>query len=339
MEKICSFSLSDTSGENKVKLRVGQVGLGHLGKLRCAALAQMPEVDLVGVYDIDADRSREIAGTHHLQNFSNLTDLLANVEALVVAVPTRQHFEIVTTAISGGIHVFVEKPIAASVAEANVLVEKARRKNLVLQVGHIERFNPAVRALAAEAVAPRFIDSQRLSPFNGRGTDVAVVLDLMVHDLDLILHFVKSKVRKIDGYGLAVITPELDIANARLEFENGCVANLTASRISSQKLRMMNLFQKDAYFCIDFLRGVTEKFSLAGPIPDKSVGQTSVRSFPQKAVLCNQTGGTNNDALQLELKSFVNCVIQKRAPVVDGVVAAGVLELAFEIITTIEKSS
>lgn len=323
----------------ELKLQVGQVGLGHLGKLHCAELARMPEVNLVGVYDIDVEKSDEIARSHRVQTFANLKDLLAKVEALVVAVPTRQHFEIVNAALSNGVHVFVEKPIAASVADANVLAEKAGSKNLVLQVGHIERFNPAVTVLATEDIEPRLIESQRLAPFNGRGTDVAVVLDLMIHDLDLILHFVKSKVRRIDAYGFAVITSEIDIANACLEFENGCVANLTASRISSQKLRKMHLFQKDVYFCIDFLKKNTEKFSLVQSMPDGTIEIPGVRSLPHREVLYRHPSGTNTDALQLELRSFVNCVNQKAIPVVDGITGARVLELAFEIIAAIEKSA
>ncbi len=327
-----------------MRIKVGQIGLGYLGELHCAALVEMPEAELVGIFDINLEKSREIARTYGVKVFSDLPDLIDQVQALVVAVPTRQHFQIVQEALSNEKHVFVEKPISASVYEAEQLVESAGKKNLALQVGHIERFNPAVLALAAEIIHPMFIESHRLAPFNSRGTDVSVVLDLMIHDLDLILNFVRSDICKIDACGLAVISSEIDIANARIQFDNGCVANVTASRIAQKKLRKMQLFQKDAYYTIDFMQRTTEKYTIFHS-PEKAVSNQNpdsgsiFKKFKNKRLYYEKLQVDNQDPLKMELESFLRSIRCKEKPVVDGVAGKRVVKLASEILNIITAQS
>ncbi|MFQ5751768.1 MAG: Gfo/Idh/MocA family protein [bacterium] len=326
-----------------MKIKVGQIGLGHLGARHCAALAEIPEAELVGVFDIDIKKRHQIARSFNVRALTNLEQFFGQVQALIVAVPTRQHFEIAHLALSNDINVFVEKPISATVEEAEQLVQLAHQKKLILQVGHIERFNPAVQALANEKLHPLFIESHRLAAFNARGTDVAVVLDLMIHDLDLILNFVPHDICQIDASGVAVITPEIDMANARIQFENGCVANVTASRIAERKLRTMRLFQEDTYICIDFIKRIAEKFKL---VPDftqeknhrptfdfEPVGKKNVQ---HKKIFLEKLQGDNHDPLKMELEAFLKSVRSREKPLVDGVAGKRVLELATEIIKIIE---
>lgn len=326
-----------------MRIKIGQVGVGHLGERHCAALSQIPKAELAGIFDINLEKSLRISKTHRIKSFTVFEDLLAEVEALIVAVPTRYHFEIVQKALSHKVHVFVEKPITTTVAEADELIRIAEKQNLILQVGHIERFNPALQALSHEALIPMFIESHRLASFNPRGTDVAVVLDLMIHDLDIILNLVKSPIQRIDASGVAVISPEIDIANARIKFENGCVANVTASRISHKKMRKMRLFQKDAYISIDFLNRYTEVYRLSEVSSDDEnsrrlvLGQIDKNG--EKQITYEKLEGRNYDPLKMELLAFLKAVISREKPLVDGNAARKVLGLATEITRIIEDQN
>ncbi len=244
------------------KLKIGVIGTGHLGKLHIKMFKNIENCECVGVFDTNLIQSETAAAEFKINYFQSEEELLKSVDAVSVAVTTSAHFEVANRCLEMGKHVFVEKPITSTIEEAKNLVMLADKKNLNLQVGHIERFNPALVSLEKYISNPVFIETDRLSQFNPRGTDVAVVLDLMIHDIDLILSFIKSDVKKIDANGVAVVSDNVDIANARIQFENGAVANVTASRISQKKMRKMRLFQKDTYIALDFVTGASEVYRL-----------------------------------------------------------------------------
>ncbi|MFQ5864804.1 MAG: Gfo/Idh/MocA family oxidoreductase [bacterium] len=324
-----------------MKIRVGQVGVGHLGVHHCSVLTEIADAELVGVFDIDFEKSRRVARAHGVRAFSELPELLAQVHALIVAVPTRHHFEIAEAALSSKVHVFVEKPITATVAEADELIRLAEKEQLILQVGHIERFNPAWQALASERLNPMFIEAHRLASFDPRGTDVTVVLDLMIHDLDLVLSIVPSPIKRIDASGVSVVSSEIDIANARIQFENGCVANVTASRISQKKMRKMWLFQKDAYISVDFFRRFSEVFRLVkGSTTTKNGQVRSLEALMNKNHIIHERLVTDaQDPLKTELEAFLESITSGEEPLVDGVTGQKVLELATEIMGIIEEQT
>ena len=244
--------------------RVGVIGVGHLGALHVRMLKDLPGAHIAGIFDASPERLAKMAAEHGVPAFPGVSELLREVDAVTIATPTSTHFAVGKEALESGKHIFVEKPITQSVGEAEMLCRLARERGLILQVGHIERFNPAILALEPYEIRPLFIESHRLSQFNPRGTDVPVVLDLMIQDLDLILSFVRAPVKSIEASGVAVVSDTADIANARIQFANGCVANVTASRISQRKMRKMRLFQQNRYISIDFSDGTAEVFRLAG---------------------------------------------------------------------------
>jgi len=243
-------------------LKVGVVGAGHLGKFHLNNWLEIQDVKVVGFVDPDDETAKEVAKKYNIPRFTDADEFLAKCDAIDVVTPTQFHFEWCEKAIKSGKHVFVEKPFAHTMNEARELVKLARESNIKLQEGHGERFNPAFLSLKNTELKPMFIEVHRLAQFNPRGTEVSVILDLMIHDIDIILSIVKSDVKKISASGVAVLTETPDIANVRLEFDNGCVANLTSSRISMKKMRKMRLFQKDAYIGIDFLNKKTEIIKL-----------------------------------------------------------------------------
>jgi len=311
------------------KLRIGVVGVGYLGKFHAEKYARMPDVELVGVSDTDIAQAREVAGRFNTQAFSSHKDLIDNVDAVSIAVPTEYHHIISKDFLLADVDVLIEKPITTTIEQADELLKLAEKRGCIIQVGHLERFNPAVVALDGVITRPRFIESHRLSIFKERGLDVSVVLDLMIHDIDIILNFVKSKIRHISAAGIPVITKNIDIANARLEFENGCIANVTASRISMKNERKIRLFQKEGYISVDFannditiIRQSGEKTE--GLIPGMSVNQ---RSF------------TKADALDDELKSFVKAISLRRVPEVTGQMGRDALKIALSIMDQIKKTS
>jgi predicted dehydrogenase len=322
------------------RVKIGLIGVGKLGGYHSKALSLLPDVELVGVYDLDPDRTKEVAVNADCKAFESEDALLDAVDAVGIIVPTTFHLETARRALERGKPVFVEKPISSTVSEAEELVTLAQKLNLPLQVGHIERFNPAIRALNGHSIRPMFVESHRLAPFDPRGTDVAVVLDLMIHDIDIILSLVDSKVVKIDANGVAVVSDQLDIANARIQFENGCVANVTASRISQKKMRKMRLFQRDSYVSVDFLQRSTELFKLV----DSSDSASTVvlghieKGTTSRQIVYDRPVPPEDDAMQAEWKNFVHSVRTGTDPLVSGKDGLRALKVATEITRIIESN-
>jgi len=313
-------------------MRVAVIGTGHLGREHARVYGDMPGADLVGVYDPDAAAAAAAAARAGCAVLPSLEDVLERAEAASVCVPTPAHAEVAGACLEAGLHVLVEKPIAADVAAGRALCRLAERHRRVLQVGHIERFNPAMAAAAAHLHAPRFIESHRLAPFGRRGADVAVVLDLMIHDLDLVLALVGDAVETIDAAGVPVLSQSTDIANARLRFRNGCVANLTASRVSLERLRKIRFFQPDSYLSVDLLAGQVAMFRRRG---DVAAFQESLsrgeNPDPLQVVEPVPVRVEPGEPLQLELASFVRAAREGATPLVRGEDGVRALEVACEI--------
>ena len=309
------------------KLRVGVIGVGYLGQFHAEKYVRMNDVDLVGVVDIDKSRAETVAGRVNTKAFIDHQALFGNVDAVSIAVPTPVHFIIAKDFLQNNIDIMIEKPITETTEEADELIHLAESRNLIIQVGHLERFNPAIVALKDIVKKPMFIESHRLSIFQGHCTDVSVVLDLMIHDIDLILNFVRSEISAVYASGVPVVSEHVDIANARLEFESGCVANVTASRISTKNERKIRLFQRDAYVSVDFskkeITAIQQDSNVdCGLIPGMDVKQISF-----------ETG----DALETELKSFVNAVIHRETPEVTAQMGRDALEIALNIMGQIKE--
>ena len=322
-------------------LRIGVIGVGHLGTHHVKMLLQIPAAELVGIYDIDGERMNSLAKEFGVRTFSSAESLLREVRAVSIVAPTRKHFDIAWEAVKREIHVFIEKPITSTTDEARSLVQLAKDENVKLQVGHIERFNPAILAMEKYHLQPMFVESHRLAQFNPRGSDVAVVLDLMIHDIDIILSLVNSPVKQIDANGVAVVSDSVDIANARMQFENGCVANVTASRISQKKMRKMRLFQRDAYISVDFLEGVAEVFRLVDE-GDESAKATMMlgaidSGTKKRNIVYEQPEIKDVNALKYELELFVNAVLMNQEPVVGGEDGLRALQVAHDIMEKINK--
>ncbi|OGU73515.1 MAG: oxidoreductase [Ignavibacteria bacterium RBG_16_34_14] len=323
------------------KLKIGVIGTGHLGKLHVKMFKELENCECAGIFDTNLLQSENAAAEFKVKLFNNEEELLNSVDAVSVAVTTSAHFEVANRCLEKGKHVFIEKPITSTISEAEKLVKLADKKNLNLQVGHIERFNPALVSLEKYISNPVFIETDRLSQFNPRGTDVAVVLDLMIHDIDVILSFIKSDIKKIDANGLAVVSDNVDIANARIQFENGAVANVTASRISQKKMRKMRIFQKDTYIALDFVTGVSEVYRLLSVdenvLSGISFGEIGIGD-KKKRLIYEQPQVREINALQYELQLFVNSILQKTKPIVSGEDGLRALRVAEEIIKKIEES-
>jgi len=325
------------------RLKIGIVGVGHLGSLHTKMLAEIPEALLIGLYDMDSDKAGRVAREFKTTSFGRLEDLLNAVDALTIATTTTSHFEIAQLAMSKGKHLFIEKPITQSIEEADKLSRLARERKLLVQVGHIERFNPAILALEKYEIKPMFVESHRLAQFNPRGTDVAVVLDLMIHDIDIILSFVKSPVVRIDANGVAVVSGSVDIANARLQFENGCVANVTASRISQRKMRKMRLFQRDEYISIDFLEGMAEVFRLVGEDEPEAKGTMMLGELgagtQKRKIVYEQPQVKETNALKYELQLFIKAIQENGSPIIDAEDGKRALEVAHAIMEKIQQQT
>jgi predicted dehydrogenase len=320
-------------------LKIGVIGAGHLGKFHLNNWAAIEGAQLIGFCDTDDDNAKAVAEKYAIPRFASTNELLDACDAVDIVAPTTFHFELCEAAIKKGKHVFVEKPLANTMDEARALVKLAKEANIKFQVGHVERFNPAYLALKNMPLQPMFIEVHRLAQFNPRGTDVSVILDLMIHDIDIILHLVKSNVNYISANGVAVMSDTPDIANVRIEFDNGCVANLTSSRISMKKMRKMRLFQKDAYIGIDFLEKKTEVIKLNTP-EDKGVFTFDIETNNGKktiAVANPQVQEVN--AIKMELEEFKNAILNNTetlVPVVDGFRA---MEVAHQILEKISKKT
>jgi predicted dehydrogenase len=322
-------------------LRVGVIGVGHLGRLHTKMLSAMDGVRFTGVYDMDPAKASAVAAEFGTRAFATQAELFAEVDAVTIATSTTAHFAVAQDAIQRKIHVFLEKPITQTVAEAEELCRMAAEAKVTVQVGHIERFNPAILALDGLQLQPLFVESHRLAQFKPRGTDVAVVLDLMIHDIDLILSFVRSPVRQIDASGVAVVSDNIDIANARIQFENGCVANVTASRISQRAMRKMRLFQPNAYISLDFSEGLAEVFRLmpedAGDVRGAMVLGEMGLGKNRKKIVYEQPEAKEINALQHELALFVQAVRNGTAPAVTADDARRALEVAASIMQKISQ--
>lgn len=314
---------------SKTPLRVGVVGVGYLGKFHAEKYAKHPDVELVGVVDSQTEQADKIAEPLGCKSFYSHEDLFGKVDAVSIAVPTEMHFAISRDFINQKVDVLIEKPITSTVEEADSLLQLADEHGVLIQVGQLERFNPAVVALEDRIKKPLFIESHRLSKFKPRSLDVSVVLDLMIHDIDIILNFVQSKIKNIHAAGIPVITDNIDIANARLEFESGCIANVTASRISMKNERKIRLFQKDAYISINFAEhGIViverDEEQNQNIIPGMSIDK---RDF------------TDADALDQEIRSFVEAVTLKNEPKVTGRMGRDALEIAHSVMEQIQQTS
>ena len=315
-------------------LKAGVLGAGHLGKIHLRLLQESNRYDLVGFYDSNKDYGKEIAAKFGYRQFDTIEELLENVDMVDVVTPTTYHFENAKQVIKAGKHLFVEKPITSTVEEAQELLQLAKDYNVKGQVGHVERFNPAFKSVKDEISNTMFIEAHRLAEFNPRGTDVPVVLDLMIHDIDAILSVVKSKVKHVSASGVSVISDTPDIANARIEFENGCVANLTASRISLKNMRKARFFQKDAYISVDFLTKKCEvvKMKDAPEQPGDFDMILQNAEGVKKQIYFDNPEVTENNAILDELETFADAIENNTTPIVTLEQGAEALRVAKLII-------
>lgn len=303
------------------KLRIGVVGVGHIGSNHARLYAEIPSADFTAAYDLDLARGNAVGRRFSAVTAKSLDEFIEMVDAASVATPTNTHYEVARSLLAHGKHLLIEKPITDNTTQAAELVELAARNGLILQVGHVERFNPVLSALEKNLTHPRFIEAHRLSPYPERSTDIGVVLDLMIHDLEIILHLVRSPVQRIDAVGVPVLSRGEDIANARLRFEDGCVANVTSSRISPERMRKIRVFQEDAYLSLDYQNQTGEIYRRAGG-----------RITRDKVEI------EREEPLKRQLTSFIECASTGREPRVSGFQATAALELAVEITKRISSS-
>ncbi len=319
-------------------LKVGVFGVGHLGKFHLNNWKEIEGVKLVGFYDPSDLNAKEVKNEYGLKRFKSADQLIESCDAVDIVAPTTAHFELCKNAVLKSKHVFVEKPLANTMNEAKEIVKLAKEANIKFQVGHVERFNPALLAAKEYNLQPMFIEVHRLSQFNPRGTDVSVILDLMIHDIDIILSLVKSNVKNVFANGVNVLSDTPDIANVRIEFDNGCVANLTSSRISMKKMRKMRLFQKDAYVGIDFLDKKTEIIKYKS-LEDKNVFSFDIETnHGKKTIAIASPAVKENNAIKMELQSFVNAITENKTTVVTEVDGYRAMEVAHLILEKINRN-
>ena len=320
------------------KIRTAVIGVGALGRHHLRWLHQLEESDLVGLYDTDLSRARQYAAEYNITAFGALDELAGKVDAVTIVVPTSAHFETAARLLDKGIHCLIEKPVTSTMEEAAKLQRLAKESGVKVTVGHIERFNPAVRALEAEKITPSFIEGHRLAAFDPRGTDVAVVLDLMIHDLDLVLMLVKAELTDIQASGVAVVSDKLDIANARLTFANGAVANLTASRISLQAMRKLRIFQRSGYFSLDLAKKQADFYKLAGP-DGQGEGMRLPLGKSGQDLLYRKVADSGEDMLGEELRSFLHAIRDNAPVAVSLQESCRALEVALKIKSISEESA
>jgi predicted dehydrogenase len=324
------------------RLKIGVVGAGHLGKIHIKCIKELPDYDLVGFYDSNAEYAEATSKEIEVRHFDSLDELIQQSDVIDIVTPTISHFEVAARAFKAFKHVFIEKPLTETLEEAKALQELQQEANIKVQVGHVERFNPAFKASQPYIENPMFIESHRLAQFNPRGTDVSVVLDLMIHDIDIVLSIVNSSIKRVSASGVAVVSDTPDIANARIEFDNGCVANLTASRISLKNMRKTRFFQKDAYIAVDFLEKSANIIKLntidGEPDPlaitidlgkDKGLKQIKIES-PQIV---------QSNAIKDELDSFYHSIMNNTTPQVPIHQGVEALQLAHQVIEKLKSST
>ena len=320
-------------------LKIGVFGTGHLGKFHLNNWKEISGVELVGFYDPNDNIAKDVAAKYNIKQFTSPEELIEKCEAVDIIAPTNHHFELCKAAIRKGKHVFVEKPMANTMDEGRELVKLVKEANVKLQVGHVERFNPAFLALQGVTVNPMFIEVHRLAQFNPRGTEVSVILDLMIHDIDIIMSMIKSDVKNISANGVAVMTDTPDIANVRIEFDNGCVANLTSSRISMKKMRKMRLFQRDAYIGIDFLEKKTEIIKMKTP-EDVSAFTFDIETPNGKKTLAIANPQIKEvNAIKLELEQFRDAVTKNTPTAVNEVDGLRAMDIAHQILQKIQRGN
>ncbi|MGN6166423.1 MAG: Gfo/Idh/MocA family protein [Flavisolibacter sp.] len=319
-------------------LKIGVFGAGHLGKFHLNNWKEISGVQLVGFYDPNDAIAEEVIAKYNLQRYSNEDDLIDACDAIDVVTPTQYHFFICEKAIKKGRHVFVEKPMAHTIEEAKVLVKLVQESKIKFQVGHVERFNPAFLAVKDLELNPMFIEVHRLAQFNPRGTEVSVILDLMIHDIDVILSLIKSDVKNISANGVAVMTDTPDIANVRIEFNNGCVANLTSSRISMKKMRKIRLFQKDAYIGIDFLEKKAEVIKLKEDSDENVFAFDIETPNGTKTIAIASPQVPEVNAIKRELEEFVSAIENNTQPIVNEIDGFRAMEVAHQILHKIHHN-
>lgn len=305
---------------------MGVVGVGHLGARHARVYAESPDAELMGVADVDLSRARAVADSYGVRAVADFTELVPEIDAASVAVPTVGHRDVTSSLLEAGVHVLVEKPIASSLAEAREMVDLARKEALVLAVGHTERYNPAVEALLSGARNPRFIEVHRLGSFSPRSLDIDVVLDLMIHDLDVVSTLVRQEVSSLEAVGVPVLTGRIDIANARLRFANGCVANITASRVSQEKIRKLRIFEPERYVSLDYQKQEAVSYRLLrtpGAAPE---------------IFREDLEVVSDEPLRRELEDFLKAVATGCSPKVTGEDGLKALALALEVVSAMERS-
>jgi predicted dehydrogenase len=324
------------------KLNVGVIGTGHLGKLHVKMFNEIDNCSLSGIYDSNDEQANLVSDEFNVKAFDSVDSLLTNIDAVSIAATTVAHYNLAKQCLNAGKHIFIEKPITATIPQAEEIVELAESLKLNLQVGHIERFNPALISMEKYISEPKFIQTDRLAHFNPRGTDVAVVRDRIIHEIDIILSLIKSQVKNIEASGVAVVSENIDIANARIQFENGAVANVTSSRISQKKMRKMRIFQRDGYVSLDFITGESEVYRLL-PV-DKDI-EPNFLSFGEigvgkkkKRLVYEQPQQKEINALKYELQLFLESIQKNEEPIVSGNDGLRALRVAEIIIDKIEKS-
>lgn len=324
-------------------LKIGVLGVGHLGKIHLKCIKQINNYQLVGFYDPNIENAKNVAEEFGIQAFETIDKLIDQVDVVDIVTPTIKHFECASVALQKNKHVFIEKPIVATPEEARKLVDIAKESKMKMQVGHVERFNPAFIAAEPFINKPMFIESHRLAPFNPRGIDVPVVLDLMIHDIDIILHVVNSEVIDIQASGVNIISDSNDITNARLEFENGCVANLTASRISMKSMRKTRFFQPNAYISVDFLEKKTEIIRMKELSENEIVDPFAMildleNGSSRKQIIINKPEIQPINAIQTELEKFGEAIIYDKTPTVTLEDGCRALEVAYRILNEANKN-
>ncbi|MFC2100583.1 Gfo/Idh/MocA family protein [Bacteroidota bacterium] len=322
-------------------LKIGVMGAGHLGKIHINCIKEIKDYQLIGFFDPNEEVASQVAKEYKADRFETMDDLIEAVDIVDIVTPTISHFECAYKSLKKFKHVFIEKPVVTTPTEAKKLIDIAAEARVKVQVGHVERFNPAFMAVEQHLFQPMFIESHRLAQFNPRGTDVPVILDLMIHDIDIILSVVKSNIKKISASGVAVISDTPDIANARIEFDNGCVANLTASRISMKNMRKTRFFQKDAYVSIDFLDKKAEIIRMKNILNNQTTNPLDIiidlgNNKGKKQIIIDKPKIKSTNAIKMELETFYNAIKYDKTPVVTIIDGYNALNLAFRILEKIK---